>query len=104
MSPGHISVQTGRPFSLKPELEILGEGRPSETASCDAVLQDEAADRLNTSRSSGQCAANGITHFMPFGNAAAIEPKGLLARLVDCFRQISRLCSYVVSPLSKNRH
>ena len=82
----------------------LGEGRPSETASFDAVSQDEAADRLNTSRGSVQCAANGITHFMPFGNAAAIEPKGLLARLVDCFGRISRLCSYVVSPLSKNRH
>jgi hypothetical protein len=45
------------------KLENLGEGRPSETASFDAVSQDEAAD-------------NGITHFMPFGNAAAIEPKG----------------------------
>ena len=34
------------------KLEILGEGRPSETASCDAVSQDEATDRLNTSRGS----------------------------------------------------
>ena len=86
------------------KLENFGEGRPSETASFDAVSQDEAADRLNISRSSVQCAANGITHFMQFGNAAAIEPKGLLARLVDRFGRIIRLCSYVANPLSKNRH
>ena len=43
------------------KLENFGEGRPSETASFDAVLQDDAA--LNISHSSVQCAA--ITQFMP---------------------------------------
>jgi hypothetical protein len=81
------------------KLENLGEDRPSETASFDAVSQDEAADRLNISRSSVQCVANSITQFMPIGNAAAIEPKGLLARLVDRFGQIIRLCSYVANRL-----
>jgi hypothetical protein len=56
------------------KLENLGEGRPSETASFDAVSQDEADDRLNISRSM-QRVANDVTHFMPFGYAAAIEPK-----------------------------
>src|SRR3954453_22064905 len=66
------------------KLENPGEGRPSETASFVAVSQDEAADdRLNISRSSVQCAANGLTYSMPIDNTAAIEPKGLLARLVD---------------------
>jgi hypothetical protein len=68
------------------KLETLGESRPSETASFDAVSRDEAADRLNISRSSVQRAANGVTHFMPFSNAAAIEPKvvkGTDVRRVD---------------------
>jgi hypothetical protein len=73
------------------KLENLGEGRPSETASFDAVSQDKAVD-------------NGITHFTPFGSAAAIEPQGLLARLVDHLGRIIRLCSDLVNPLSKNRH
>jgi hypothetical protein len=83
------------------KLENLGEDRPSETF--DAVSQDEAADRLNIRRSSVQCVANGIMHFMPFNNAAVIEPKGLLGRLVDRFDRIIRLCSYVANLLSKNR-
>jgi hypothetical protein len=53
----------------------LGEGRSSETGSFDAVLQDEVGDRLHDSRGSMQCATNDVTHFMPIGNAAAIEPK-----------------------------
>jgi hypothetical protein len=58
---------------------------------------------LNISRSSVQCVANGIMHFMPFDNAAAIKPKELLARLVDRFGRIIRLCSYAANLLSKNR-
>jgi hypothetical protein len=86
------------------KLETLGEGRPSDTASFVAVSQDEAADdRLNISRGSVQCAANGLTYSMPIDNTAAIEPKGLLARLVDRLGWIIRLCSNAASPLSKNR-
>jgi hypothetical protein len=95
----HLCVDRA-PVQLEAKkLKNLGEDRPSETASFDAVLQDEAADRLNISRSSVQCVANSITQFMPIGNAAAIEPKGLLARLVDRFGQIIRLCSYVANRL-----
>jgi hypothetical protein len=68
-----------------------------------AVSQDEAADRLNISRSSVQCAASGLTHSMPIDKAAAIEPKGLLARLIDRLGWIIRLCSNAANPLSKNR-
>ena len=83
------------------KLENLGEDRPSDAF--EAVSQNEAADRLEIRRSSVECVANGITHFMPFDNAAAIEPRGLLARLVDRFDRIIRLCSYVANLLSKNR-
>jgi hypothetical protein len=91
-----------KPVQLEAKkLENLGEDRPSDAF--EAVSQNEAADRLEIRRSSVECVANGIMHFMPFDNAAAIEPRGLLARLVDRFDRIIRLCSYVANLLSKNR-
>jgi ribosomal protein L16/L10AE len=67
-------------------LANLGEHCSSETATCDAVSQDEAADRLNISRTSVHSAANRVPHFKPFGNSEAIEPKVVMdsdVRFVD---------------------